>query len=73
MTWMTTAAIGPVQWPQSFMCTTLLDKNFAGVVDDEDRESPVQQTLAVVANFLVTEANLAVMAINQNQFLLESG
>src|ERR1700720_1452313 len=70
---MRAAGVGPVARPQALALRALLQKQFARGIEHEQRERAVQWADAEVRIGLRQEADLAVLAVDQNQLLIIAG
>ena len=59
--------IRPVSRPKPLVRVSLLKERLASVVEDEQRKSPVQRSIPIVAGRLVECADLAILLVDQYQ------
>src|SRR6202051_1714990 len=68
--WMRAAGVRPVARPQAFSFRALLHEQFARWIEHEHRERAVQRSVAKMRIGLCQEADLAIIAVHQNELLV---
>ena len=68
--WVRAAGVGPELRPQPLVPVPLLQQRLALGIEYEQRECPVQHSVAVVAGSLVERPDLPILTVDQNQRLV---